>query len=691
MRFAPKTPGPRRPWSSMLLNLMTGESQIWVSTCILAVVFFSVITLVARQPPGHGGQPSIHSTSPSTIPKAFVHSISLSRSKILTKPANRNPASTYLETSELGDSSGQEIPHLHSSERDSDDTATALTNVVQVSSLFSNVAGFFHSMVAARRVLLAAISTFIGYLTLAQLSSSLRPNSSWISDEEREETHWVASSHSWLDRTACDWLGMCGVAHFRSVTSELRIGREKKRKEQVTMKDASGNDSSRPWQSAWTAGKSKPEEWADDERALREIPQFVLDYAPLVHLYSGEQFWPCDLEEHLVHTTPYLNYTPVQARSLHPNLTDLDGLNQWNRGRFVYLQSDDDVEKRPDWLGGEKNIPSVPKNASNDSADQESWAEWDGRLDGEVPEDTEKGSERWIDVGEGSTWDLGGWRPNPSVPNAPIPAKIDEGESLVGGANQHKRKRSPGKRIRGGKSEAPAILIIVNKGHGIVDAFWFYFYSFNLGNIVFNVRFGNHVGDWEHSLVRFQYGVPKAVYFSEHDFGSAYSYEAVEKIGKRPVIYSATGTHAMYATSGRHTYILPFGLLHDQTDRGPLWDPLLNAHTYTYDYLSDTLRSSNITPLAPTNWFYFAGHWGDKFYPLNDKRQYRFAGQYHYVNGPLGPRFKNLGRKKVCQNNDVCIIKNWIGGLSRARRWKGIGEGDEMSEEDVKRYLPPIP
>lgn len=145
----------------------------------------------------------------------------------------------------------------------------------------------------------------------------------------------------------------------------------------------------------------------------------------------------------------------------------------------------------------------------------------------------------------------------------------------------------------------------------------------------------------------------------------------------------------MYARPGVHSYVLPWGMLHDVTDRGPLWDPLLNSHTYTYDYLNDTLRASNHTPHAPTEWFYFNGHWGDKFYPLSDDRQYRFAGQYHYVNGPLGPRFKNLGRRKVCQgyDTDPCNIRNWIGGHTRLRRWRGVGEGEEMSEEEFQRVV----
>lgn len=142
----------------------------------------------------------------------------------------------------------------------------------------------------------------------------------------------------------------------------------------------------------------------------------------------------------------------------------------------------------------------------------------------------------------------------------------------------------------------------------------------------------------------------------------------------------------MYATAGVHPYVLPGGILHDVTDRGPLWDPVKNLYSFTYDYQTDRLLSSNLNPGMPVSWFYFAGHWGDKFYPLSDPRQYRFLGQYHYVNGPLGPRFKNLGRQEICQGNGECVLKRRIGDKSRrVKRWANVGEGEEMSEEDARR------
>jgi len=117
----------------------------------------------------------------------------------------------------------------------------------------------------------------------------------------------------------------------------------------------------------------------------------------------------------------------------------------------------------------------------------------------------------------------------------------------------------------------------------------------------------------------------------------------------------------MYATSGVHRYILPWGLLHDVTDRGPLWDPTLNTHSYTYDFHRNIMRSSTLDPYAPTSWLDFYGHWGDKAYPMSDPRQYRFAGQYHYVSGPSGPKQHRLGRRDICQGGGECKIKHWLG------------------------------
>jgi hypothetical protein len=506
------------------------------------------------------------------------------------------------------------------------------------------------------------LATLISYVSINSYLKATKPELFVWRPEDREDPEWVATSKYWLDRKACRWLGLCGVPHLKFVGK--RFGH---RPDAITEQDSVAPSASE-WQNAWTEGKDRPEDWTQDERVLREIPDYVVEYAPLVHLFSKEQFWPCDIAEHLYHVTPKFNYTPISSETKHPSLEHLDRYNKYEHGRWVYLTSNDNVEERPEWLEGEKNIPIDPRDPNDKFEDNDGWVHHPGKTYLQGVKATFDNLKDWFAPGLHVTESHEDFQKSSSGQ-----AFRKQDGSFRKPFREELKRSIPGpkaeQQLRGGRSDAPAVLIVVNKGNGVVDAFWFFFYSFNLGNVVFNVRFGNHVGDWEHTCIRFHHGVPKAVFFSEHNFGSTYSYEAVEKIGKRPVIYSATGTHAMYATPGLHPYVLPWGILHDETDRGPLWDPALNSHAYTYDYKKDTIRASNRTPHAPVGWFHYAGRWGDKFYPLGDRRQYRFAGQYHYVNGPLGPKFKDLDRKKICSGppGGPCVIKHWLGGTDNVR------------------------
>jgi hypothetical protein len=175
----------------------------------------------------------------------------------------------------------------------------------------------------------------------------------------------------------------------------------------------------------------------------------------------------------------------------------------------------------------------------------------------------------------------------------------------------------------------------------IVDAFYFYFYAFNNGGHVLGVPEDFHVGDWEHSMVRFEDGTLTQVFLSQHESGEAFTYNAFQKIGKRALIYSAFGGHANYATSGSHNIpftlpplpafnlsslsipgipagalsnlnlstileaILPANLLQDTTSLGVLWDPAANAYAYNYTLDFNPKRSAEennqFTPLATKN------------------------------------------------------------------------------------------
>lgn len=237
--------------------------------------------------------------------------------------------------------------------------------------------------------------------------------------------------------------------------------------------------------------------------------------------------------------------------------------------------------------------------------------------------------------------------------------------------------------IDGEIKNAPATLIVVDKGYGWVDSYWFYFYSFNLGPFVMGAGpYGNHVGDWEHLLVRFYKGKPIIVWMSAHGGGGGYSYNNLEKYHldpKHPIIFSATGTHANYVSVGQHPHDLPYNILSDFTDRGPLWNPAKNYLGYTYDgrniYIGNNTTHKGREELYG-HWLAFKGHWGDKQLPANDTRQkYNLIGGHKYIDGPTGPMSKNLIRLVPCER-----VKWWNfwGGCNIRKNIKwGIGVESE--------------
>ncbi|KAL8344151.1 hypothetical protein RB601_004599 [Gaeumannomyces tritici] len=431
-------------------------------------------------------------------------------------------------------------------------------------------------------------------------------------EQRARDAEWVSGSPYWADRQACRWLSLCGVHHLRWDPPAIEGGGADERPRGGAGESGRGRE---------RAGFRRPRAKVAGSKGAKQVPEYVLRHAPLVHLHSGESFWPASVEEHLRHMRPVNHTAPGSNNgdggSSHAllNLTSLDSLDA-THGGAVYLTSTEDVETRPTWLTSRGGLPS-------------------------------------------ST----------------------DGENM-------------------GRSTAPAVLVLVEKDTDddgpVLDAFWFFFYSYNLGQTVLGVRFGNHVGDWEHCMVRFVRGEPTAVFLSEHEGGQAYAWRALEKAaaagdnnsssqhsrpsgggggGDRPVVYSAVGSHAMYATAGSHPYVLPFGMLKDVTDEGPLWDPARNAWAYWHEPSGGEDESvfEPAAPIggeaapAPAGWLGFRGRWGDELYGLDDGRQWRLFNQYHYVNGPAGPADKHLGRNAMCLQSRCKVLDSLESG--RKRTW----------------------
>ena len=171
------------------------------------------------------------------------------------------------------------------------------------------------------------------------------------------------------------------------------------------------------------------------KRAPDGVPDFVVKYAPIVYLYSGDPWRPSDIATQLNNTEPKVDFKIVSDQPVNlDNLFFLNGLG----GDKVYLTSKFKPYASP-----------VP-----------------GYLFGVLPN------------GEGKT-----------------------------------------------EGAVSSTIIVNDHGDGTLDAFYFYFYAFDRGTL----SIGNHVGDWEHSMIRFINKTPSALWYSQHSAGQALKYSAVQK------------------------------------------------------------------------------------------------------------------------------------------------------------------
>ncbi|EPS44416.1 hypothetical protein H072_1616 [Dactylellina haptotyla CBS 200.50] len=310
------------------------------------------------------------------------------------------------------------------------------------------------------------------------------------------------------------------------------------------------------------------------------VPQFVLDYAPLVYLHKDDSYRPSDIGSMLANTRPQVDYQHIQDAPTQITLDNLHKLNDHkDDGKAVYL--------------------TAVKDVSSDTEQQ--W------LKGVLPD------------GSGYT-----------------------------------------------KDAISAAVIVNEKDNDVTDVFYCYFYNFNAGPPIkilgIEAVFGNHVGDWEYNMVRFKNGEPQAIYYSQHAHGEAFTYGATRKRGRRPLTYSAKGSHANYATDGIHDHTIPhFNLpghlfLVDETNDGHLWDPTLSAYFYKF-------KNDKFTPYddkTPVNWLYYRGRWGDQQHPKDSPNQMTLFGNAKFAGGPTGPIDKGLDRKGVCPDGSSCWIMPFL-------------------------------
>lgn len=104
-----------------------------------------------------------------------------------------------------------------------------------------------------------------------------------------------------------------------------------------------------------------------------KIPSYVLEYgkttnlphlinpflpanttpAPLIWLHSQDPYRPSDIAQQLVHTTPLVDWKPVQGAPSPLTLNNLDSLNEHgNTSVFLTSKEGIDANPQPEWVYG---------------------------------------------------------------------------------------------------------------------------------------------------------------------------------------------------------------------------------------------------------------------------------------------------------------------------------------------------
>jgi hypothetical protein len=78
----------------------------------------------------------------------------------------------------------------------------------------------------------------------------------------------------------------------------------------------------------------------------------TMSSAPIVYLYSGEEYFPSDIGAQVSNTQPEINYEVVSGAPSPLTLDNLDSLNALG-GSSIYLTSKvDTTNPQPEWLKG---------------------------------------------------------------------------------------------------------------------------------------------------------------------------------------------------------------------------------------------------------------------------------------------------------------------------------------------------
>jgi len=188
----------------------------------------------------------------------------------------------------------------------------------------------------------------------------------------------------------------------------------------------------------------------------------------------------------------------------------------------------------------------------------------------------------------------------------------------------------------------------------VVDINYFIFYPYNRGKYVDPIVYdetwyGNHVGDWEHYTVRFVNGKPYQTFLAQHSDGQQIQFGEMNVKtstwfnGKfNTELYSAWGSHGLYAGTGTVTYgdYTIFELQDTMASGGMVIDGGYENN------VNVVMRQDQGTYTGENAWLNYAGRWGNSEQACITEINLLFTsisiGICRLESGPTGPMDKSV-------------------------------------------------
>ena len=161
----------------------------------------------------------------------------------------------------------------------------------------------------------------------------------------------------------------------------------------------------------------------------------------------------------------------------------------------------------------------------------------------------------------------------------------------------------------GDKDNMKAYGFIVEKEYKYIDLSYYIFFPYNKAKEVLGIEFGNHIGDWEHVIVRLlvsKEGDETFVtpVFAQYGIHSERLYIPWDKLPRyentHPIGFIANGSHGIWPNAGKNVYKdLWIIKLTDICSEGENWDLWEGSNLETYEYDAKTWTGKG---LGETKW-----------------------------------------------------------------------------------------